>query len=176
LTIAYLLDLWSATRMKTRLLVYGRQKADWPVVPNVTFCGYVEDIGDAYKPGSILVCPSLLAGGIKTKVLEAFGYGVPVVGNGLTFEGILPPGYPLMMECRTDLAALLRDPGSQAEVLMRAARIGSAYLAQEHSAAVFAERWREVVLGHGRDQKTASAARSDDLEYAADEWIESDGW
>jgi hypothetical protein len=168
LTIAYLVDLWSATKMKTRLLVYGRQKSRWPVAPNVTFCGYVEDIGDAYKPGSILVCPSQLAGGIKTKVLEAFGYGVPVVGNGLTFEGILPPGYPLMIECQTDLVAILQDPGSQAEVLMRAARIGAAYLAREHSGAVYAARWREVVLGHGREQQTQFAARLDDLESAAD--------
>jgi hypothetical protein len=168
LTIAYLVDLWSTTQMKTKLMIYGRQKVHWPVVPNVTFYGYVEDIGDAYKPGSILVCPSLLAGGIKTKVLEAFGYGVPVVGNGLTFEGILPPGYPLMIECRSHLVALLQDPGSHAAVLMRAAEIGSAYLAREHSATAYAARWREVVLGHRCDQQAASAAQSDDLEYAAD--------
>jgi glycosyltransferase involved in cell wall biosynthesis len=154
--------------MKTRLLIYGRQKARWPVVPNVTFCGYVQDIGDAYKPGSILVCPSQLAGGIKTKVLEAFGYGVPVVGNGLTFEGILPAGYPLMIERQTDLVALLQNPGAQAERLVQAARIGSAYLVQEHSASVYEARWRQVVFRRRPDQRTEASTRREDLEYAAD--------
>jgi len=159
LTIAYLLDLWSASGIKTRLYVYGRQNRRWPDVPNVTFCGYIPDIADAYKPGCILVCPSLLPGGIKTKVLEALAYGAPVVGNALTFDGILPGGYPLVIEQEADLVALLQAPASYADKLMQAARIGSAYLAQEHSAALFAARWRQEVLGTADDRRAAPNSR-----------------
>jgi glycosyltransferase involved in cell wall biosynthesis len=145
--ITYLLDLWSTFRIATELRIYGRQKSIWPSIPNVTFCGYVSDIAEAYKPGSILVYPCRVPGGIKTKVLEAFAYRTPVIGNALTFEGILPADYPLVIDDQADLVALLKDPASHAEDLMRATHIASAYLAQEHSPASFAIRWRQVILG-----------------------------
>ena len=72
MAIAYLLDLWSTFRIETKLRIYGRQQSRWPTVTNVTFYGYVSDIAEAYKPGSILVYPCLVPGGIKTKVPRGF--------------------------------------------------------------------------------------------------------
>src|SRR4051794_41611143 len=79
MAITYLLDLWSKYRPTTPLHIYGRNARRWPQVPNVTFHGYVEDIADAYRGRSFVVYNCQVPGGIKTKVLEAFGYGVPVV-------------------------------------------------------------------------------------------------
>jgi glycosyltransferase involved in cell wall biosynthesis len=152
-TIAYLLDLWSNARIGTTLHIYGRQKGHWPNVPNVTFAGYVADIEVAYEPGSILVYPCFVPGGIKTKVLEAFSYGIPVIGNTLTFEGILPTNYPLIIDDRADLVAVLKDPASRGEDLVRAANSGSTYLVQEHTAYSFTERWRQVILGAAGDRE-----------------------
>jgi glycosyltransferase involved in cell wall biosynthesis len=145
MTIAYLLDLWSVFQIETPLHIYGRQKGRWPIVPNVTFSGYVADIEEAYRPGSIMVYPCLVPGGIKTKVLEAFAHGVPVVGNSATFEGILPIDYPLVIDEQADLVALLKAPAANVEDLERATSIASAYIAQEHSARLFAERWKRAI-------------------------------
>jgi len=147
MTIAYLLDLWKTFRIKTELFIYGRQKGDWPDVPNVRFCGYVADIQDAYVPGSIMVYPCLVPGGIKTKVLEAYAYAVPVIGNDATFEGILPPDYPLVVNDREHLAALLDNPEANASELRKAVALASDYLQKEHGAALFTERWRCVLVG-----------------------------
>jgi glycosyltransferase involved in cell wall biosynthesis len=147
MTIAYLLDLWATFGIKTELFIYGRQKGDWPEVPNVRFCGYVADIQEAYVPGSIMVYPCLVPGGIKTKVLEAYAYGVPVIGNEATFEGILPPDYPLVVNDRDELAALLDDPDAKAQEFRKAVAVASDYLEKQHGAALFIERWRCVLAG-----------------------------
>jgi glycosyltransferase involved in cell wall biosynthesis len=147
LTIAYLLDLWRTFRIETELHIYGRQEGSWPIVPNVTFVGYVPDIRQAYRPGSVMVYPCLLAGGIKTKVLEAFAHGVPVVGNEATFESILPPDYPLVIDDEAALVAFLKDPAAHAEGLAQAASLISSYLAREHTARRFLDRWRDAMLG-----------------------------
>jgi hypothetical protein len=147
LTIAYLLDLWTTFRIETKLRVFGRQQGRWDTVPNVTFHGYVSNIAEAYQPGSILVYPCLVPGGIKTKVLEAFAHRVPVVGNALTFEGILPTSYPLVFDDQADLVGLLKNPASCADALTRATNAASAYLAEQHSATSFLARWRQVILG-----------------------------
>ncbi|HXA20696.1 MAG TPA: glycosyltransferase family 4 protein [Acetobacteraceae bacterium] len=147
LTIAYLLDLWVTARIDTKLHIFGRQKRRWPDTPNVAFHGYVADIEEAYSPGSILVYPCLVPGGIKTKVLEAFAHGVPVIGNALTFEGILPRDYPLVIDDQAELVAALKDPNSRVEDLERATHIGSSYVAQEHTAQAFERSWRQVILG-----------------------------
>jgi hypothetical protein len=150
LAIDRLLDLWSAHRFKTRLCIYGRQKRRWPVVPCVELPGYVTDIAEAYKPGSFLVYPCAVAGGIKTKILEAFSYGVPVIANTLAFEGILPPGYPLVIDDSQGLIRFLQNPASRQADLTKAAEIGMAYLAREHSPDLFAARWHAVIDGSAR--------------------------
>jgi glycosyltransferase involved in cell wall biosynthesis len=147
LPIDHLLDLWASAGIDTKLHIYGRQKRRWPDTQNVTFHGYVADIEEAYTPGSILVYPCLVPGGIKTKVLEAFAHGIPVIGNALTFEGILPKNYPLVIDDQAELVALLKDPVSRVEDLVRATHIGSSYVAQEHTAQAFERSWRQVILG-----------------------------
>jgi len=147
LTIAYLLDLWRTFDINTELHIYGRQEGPWPVVPNVIFSGYVPDIRQAYQRGSVMVYPCLLAGGIKTKVLEAFAHGVPVVGNEATFESILPPDYPLVINDEAALVAFLKNPAAHADRLAQTADIISSYLAREHTARRFLDRWRDAMLG-----------------------------
>ncbi|WP_322354178.1 glycosyltransferase family 4 protein [Paratractidigestivibacter sp.] len=54
----------------------------------VTFTGRVESIADALGSCSLLLAPFVYGTGVKTKVLEAMGMGVPVVTNPLGLEGI----------------------------------------------------------------------------------------
>ena len=54
----------------------------------VTFTGRVERIVDALGNCSLLLAPFAYGTGVKTKVLEAMGMGVPVVTNPIGLEGI----------------------------------------------------------------------------------------
>jgi glycosyltransferase involved in cell wall biosynthesis len=150
LTIDHLLDLWDRARPPLDLVIYGRQKRPPRHVPGVVWAGYVRDLAEVYTPGSLLVSPTFLRGGIKTKVLEAFAHGVAVIGNPATFEGMDLPDYPF---CFTDDPALVRF---LANPLPRAAEIAAATIAarslveREYGDALFRARWAAAMLGQAR--------------------------
>jgi glycosyltransferase involved in cell wall biosynthesis len=54
---------------------------------DIEVTGYVEDLPAAVAEGSVFVCPLRIGTGIKNKVIEAMGCGVPVVSTGLGVEG-----------------------------------------------------------------------------------------
>jgi glycosyltransferase involved in cell wall biosynthesis len=141
LTIDYLLDLWERAKISMPLFLYGSQKRPPRTVPNVVWAGYVHEIAEAYRPGSILLCPGFLRGGIKTKVLEAFAHGVPVVGNVATFEGLSLPDYPLCFEEESELLKLIATPARYAQKLACAAEVARRYLVREHNVELFRKRW-----------------------------------
>ena len=162
LTIDYLLDLWERARPALPLVIYGRQKRPPRTAPNVAWAGWVDDVAEVYAPGSILLCPVFLRGGIKTKVLEGFAHGVPVIGNPASFEGLDLPAYPLCFADEAALARFLADPAAQRPAMARAVEAASRCLAREHAPEVFRARWA-AALGAGErraataDHRTAPA-------------------
>jgi glycosyltransferase involved in cell wall biosynthesis len=50
-------------------------------VEGVKLCGYVPDLGEFYAGIDLAIAPMLGGAGIPTKVVEALGHGVPVVGT-----------------------------------------------------------------------------------------------
>ncbi|MBX6740675.1 MAG: glycosyltransferase [Acetobacteraceae bacterium] len=141
LSIDYLLELWARERIPLPLVLYGRYTRPPRPVPGVTWAGYAPDIATIYAPGSILVTPTFLPGGIKTKILEGFACGVPVVGNPASFEGLALSGYPLCFEHERDLLAFLADPDREQARMMQAVEMGSHLLEAEHSPELFRHRW-----------------------------------
>lgn len=123
LTIEYLVNLWERARPRAELVLVGRLSREYPSVPNVTYAGFVEGLEKVYTPGTVLLAPSFVRGGVKTKVAEAFAHGCPVVGNASTFEGIcLPPGYPFVLSLG-GIERLVADPTSLG-TFASAARLG----------------------------------------------------
>jgi glycosyltransferase involved in cell wall biosynthesis len=164
LTIDALLDLWRRQKIATPLVIYGQQGRVLTLPANVAMPGYAEDIRDIYDGRSIVVSPSLLGGGLKTKVLEAFAYAVPVIGNQLTFEGIdIGRDYPLVVETESDMLPLLKNPDDFRERLERAAAIGLAIVRDYHDPADIARAWSEVALNAIRRRHMASQSFDDVL-------------
>jgi hypothetical protein len=153
LTLQYLLDLWRRMAPSAPLHIYGRMVRSWPAVPNVFFRGHVQDLADVYDAHSILVSPAFLRGGIKTKVLEAFAWGTPVLGNATTFEAMALPDYPLA----GPLDELISDiQGSGAlDRLNAAARIGNDYVRRCHDPQRFSAAWQSILAG--RDPMAVAA-------------------
>lgn len=55
---------------------------------NVSFTGWVDSIAENLRQCTALLAPFAYGSGIKTKVLEAMGMGIPVVTNSIGLEGI----------------------------------------------------------------------------------------
>lgn len=145
LTIDYLVDLWRRRNLTAPLVFYGLWMRDIPLPPHVVSAGYAEELIQVYDGSSVLLTPSLIAGGVKTKVLEAFAHGVAVIGNSITFESMETGDYPLRVDDEEELVRLLTDPDDQADRFEDAAKAGADYIKRVHSPEAFGVRWRAIM-------------------------------
>jgi len=145
LSIDFLLDRWRRLRPKAELHIFGQQQRPQADIAGVYWRGYQQNIAEAYSSGSIVVVPSIIAGGVKTKVIEGWSYGCPVLGNAAAFEGIAIADYPLST-CEADWDVLLLDPAGYAELWALAARRGSAFVETALSHERYAHAWLDLVL------------------------------
>ncbi len=146
LTIEYLLDLWTRAPPPLPLHIYGKMSRRWPQPANVFFHGYVETLAEVYDGRSILFTPSFVGGGVKTKVIEAFAWGTPVIGNDNTFEGMQLPAYPLRQPAERLASGEFLSSQSLGK-LNDAVRIGSDYVRRHHDPDRFASTWRQILAG-----------------------------
>ena len=162
LTINRLVELWRDEKPNVSLHIYGLQQTIPDVIPpNVIFHGFVDDLDEVYDGNSVLIAPSLVGGGIKSKVLEAFSYGAPVVGNALTFEGMDFKSYPLILDSEESIRALLREPQKYLDELNRAAEAGYAYVASELNLRNFNEAWQQLFASEAVSHAGRSILRTE---------------
>ncbi len=145
LTIDYLVELWRKRRPATPLVIFGKQWRKTPLPDGVTAAGYVESLSEIYDDRSVLLTPSFLRGGIKTKVLEAFAHRVPVIGNECTFESTDFHDYPFSLEGEEALLDLIENPDNSTPALRLAADQGYDRIRDRYSPELFARRWRTVL-------------------------------
>lgn len=145
LTIEYLLKLWAACRPKTKLHIFGRMTRSYPDTSNVIFHGFIERLDEAYTPESIMLSPSFVEGGVKTKVLESLEHGNIVIGNKITFEGIATPAAALI----PDEALLKRYIARPDDFYTQWATETNSMLTcirQTHSSKRIAKLWRQCLI------------------------------
>lgn len=147
LTIDYLLSMWESCRPAARLLIAGPMVRSWPTVENVVFTGWIENPSDLYQPGSVMIAPAFIRGGIKTKVLHAFAHGCAAVGNTATFEALPLPGYPFCFDGDEPLRGFLGDLPRQSAALHEAALLGQRCLREHFSREGFERAWKRVLSG-----------------------------
>lgn len=76
-----------------RLRIVGRGRhwpelaARYPGLDRVDFAGHVEDLASEYARARLCICPVREGGGSKIKVIEAAGFGRPIVGVPHAFRG-----------------------------------------------------------------------------------------
>jgi glycosyltransferase involved in cell wall biosynthesis len=144
LSIDFLVQLWARLQPSPSLHIYGRQERPPQVTPNVHWHGYVEDLSEVYSTGSILLLPAVLSGGVKTKAIEAWAYGRPVLGNAAAFEGLDIQDYPLRVP-ESQWQPYLQSPDTFEAAWTAAARLGNHYVRTVLSAERYASRWVEVM-------------------------------
>ena len=101
----------------------------------MSFTGWVDSIAENLRQCTALLAPFAYGSGIKTKVLEAMGMGVPVVTNSVGLEGLFVERgvEALCADAPEDLAdearRLLEDEGFRASV----AEAGREYVKRCHT-------------------------------------------
>lgn len=78
---------------QTKLLVLGQNVDDLLIMlmekmNGVEFITWVENYRDFLIQGDVVLAPDLAGTGIKTRVIQAMGLGLPVIGTAIAFEGI----------------------------------------------------------------------------------------
>jgi glycosyltransferase involved in cell wall biosynthesis len=140
-----LLTLWSTIRPAAPLHIYGHQGRPAASLPGIEWHGFVEDLAEVYQPGSIALAPSTVAGGIKTKVIEAWSWGCPVLATPLALEGIGLESYPLALP-EEQWAPSLRDPALYGERWAQAARLGNDFVRDILTPARFEAAWEQAMV------------------------------
>lgn len=144
LTIQYLISLWQRLNPATELHIFGRMSDYCSPISSVVFRGFVPDVAEAYETGSVLLAPSFIGGGVKTKVLEAISYGIIPVGTAITFEGI-DAEYGALTLSPTDLEDLIIDPTKWLLRLNEAGAVLANSIFENHSASKLGDCWGSVI-------------------------------
>ena len=91
-TVCYIIEnVLIHVKSNFQFLIYGAYPEDLPVKYKsiqIKFMGPVKDLRPAIKGTTIFLAPIAFGSGIKTKILEAFAMGMPVITNSVGIEGI----------------------------------------------------------------------------------------
>lgn len=147
LTIEYLIELWHQHALQTPLAVYGKMTRTYPNLPiGIEFMGFAESLGSVYTEQSILLSPSFVQGGVKTKILEALEFGILPVGNSVSFEGIVSVNaYPLIND-EVQFVAFLRDPATHLEPFLNTGQKISEEVSKTLEVSKISHRWQACLL------------------------------
>jgi glycosyltransferase involved in cell wall biosynthesis len=87
--------LWPIVRIGThhsRLIIAGDHPECIPSFhsspPDVDFTGFVKDLKPLYAEARIVCCPIRNGGGTRIKLIEAAGYGKPIIATPVAVEGL----------------------------------------------------------------------------------------
>lgn len=56
--------------------------------PAITFTGFVDDLDQLYAESRVVVCPIMVGGGTRLKLVEAASYGRPMISTRIGAEGL----------------------------------------------------------------------------------------
>jgi glycosyltransferase involved in cell wall biosynthesis len=147
-----LVDEWPAIQAATglrRLLIIGRQAAaHFSGGGGIDVLSDVPDVSAALEPADVLVVPVVSGGGVRVKIIEAFGLGLPVVSTALGIEGLgaVDGEHAIIVERVADLAdglARIAEHGTRA----RLAAAARALWEQRYSPARMATAMTAVYAG-----------------------------
>lgn len=118
---------------------------------NVSFLGFVEDVIPCYDNSDVQVVASTDAAGLRTRIIESFAYGLPVLSTSVGARGIagLKAGEHLLIaddaeQFAEQLACLAKSPN----LLDKLSRNGRDFYLKSHSTAVVASRLARYLWQH----------------------------
>lgn len=107
--------------------------------------GFVDDLHQEFNRNHAFIAPILSGTGVKTKVLEAMRFGIPVLGTPLAFSGLSLRRQKLL--CWSDTGALIEllqqlgDTSSLREI----SSDGREFIQSHFSSSVIDARWHDTI-------------------------------
>ena len=117
--------------------------------------GFVDDIAKEFAEVSMLVAPLRLGAGIKVKVLEAMGCGLPVLTNHIGIEGIPAINGESYIHCETAeeyqkaIIRLLDHPEEARRIGVNAEKFIDEFYNMEQAVKMFADKILELAKRNG---------------------------
>jgi len=139
-TVDYLLDCWQDKSFQKHEITIagGFDKTHFSdqTPTSVKLIGRVESIEEFMLNHGILVAPSFSGSGIKVKILEALGAGVPVITTALGAQGIEKEAGLILIENKSELLHAVEQLKTDEVYFKRISELGRSYIQKKHSFAV----------------------------------------
>lgn len=147
LTIEYLIELWRQYALQTPLIIYGKMTRTYANLPaRIEFPGFAESLVDVYTDHSILLSPSFVKGGVKTKILETMEFGILPVGNAISFEGITSSESFPLIDNEAQLISFLQDPSAHLDTFLNVGQMISEEVSKTMATSIICHRWQTCLL------------------------------
>jgi glycosyltransferase involved in cell wall biosynthesis len=113
----------------------------------VEIIGYVEDPYRELQRYKIFLAPIISGSGIKTKILEAMSYGMPVITSvkGISGLNVINGEHCCIADSPEDYARLIGHLCSNPEIAEKIGSKGREYVVKNFSPDVVANRWNEII-------------------------------
>lgn len=147
LTIEYLIDLWRQYAILSPLVIYGKMTKTYLDLPiGIEFAGFADSLTSVYTDHSILLSPSFVKGGVKTKILEAMEHGTLVIGNCISFEGIIDSDDFLSIPNEAKLIEFIQNPVAHMDTLFIEGQRISQHVFENLNPARIRKLWQDCLL------------------------------
>jgi hypothetical protein len=156
-----------SARPECRLVIAGRisdtaKQLGAASDPQVWLLGVVQDVDTLYRDADIVLAPYYFGLGIKTKVIEALGKGIPVATTSLgIYNTQLRPGRDVVVsdeasEYAAEVIRLISSPALRATL----ARNGREYVRKSHDPQTALQPFVEAFEEVGRSKKTYATSHA----------------
>lgn len=115
---------------------------------NVSFRGFVEDVTPYYEASDLQIVASTDALGLRTRIIESFAYGLPVISTTVGAEGIggfVPGKHLLIADAAEDFVRHLTHLMKSPETLSELSANARAFYIEHQSSTAVATRLSELL-------------------------------
>ena len=118
---------------------------------NVSFRGFVEDLTPYYEASDVQIVASTDALGLRTRIIESFAFGLPVLSTTVGAQGIggyVPGKHLLIADDATDFVEHLKHLTASSDALSELSANGRSFYLENHSSAAVAKRLSAILASY----------------------------
>jgi glycosyltransferase involved in cell wall biosynthesis len=152
----------------TTLAIVGPAPPGWLVdasrrQPRIRVTGWVPDVSEWLASAEVVVCPLMIGGGVKVKMLEALAMGLAVVTTSIGLQGLRYLPEDAVVECKDidgvieACITLLKSPARQHTLRARAAEAATRLPTWDQAARSLATIWTTLAVDAQRATFPAGA-------------------
>jgi polysaccharide biosynthesis protein PslH len=135
-SVNYLHECWKIPEFqKHKLNIAGGFNELFPehIPKGIQLIGRVENVSEFMAQNGILVAPSFSGSGIKVKVLEAMGNGIPVITTDFGAQGISEESGLIIVSDKKEMLAAIERLKTNREYFLELSSQGKNYIQKKHS-------------------------------------------